>query len=73
MVPLHVPDALHVVALVELHVSVEAPPDVMELGFAVRVAVGTGTTVTVAEAFALPPVPEQLSVYVLDAVNAPVD
>jgi hypothetical protein len=61
LVPLHVPDALHVVALVELHVSVEAPPDAMEPGFAVRVTVGTGTMVTVTEALTLPPVPEQLN------------
>jgi hypothetical protein len=50
------------VALVELHVSVDAAPLATEVGFAVRVTVGTGMTVTVAVARLLvPPVPLQVS------------
>ena len=45
------------VALVEVHVSVENPPDAIEAGVAVNVIVGVpragGFTVTVAELFAL--------------------
>ena len=39
-VPLQPPMAVHEVALVELHVSVEAPPLAIEVGFAVNVTVG---------------------------------
>lgn len=46
--PLHPPEAVQVVALVELQVSVEAPPIGTLFGLAVRVTVGAGTTVTVA-------------------------
>ena len=49
-------------ALVELHVRVEAAPLVTEVGFAVNATVGAGTTVTVAVATLLvPPVPLQVS------------
>jgi hypothetical protein len=54
------PVAVHEVALVELQVSVEAPPLAIGLGLAVSVAVGTEPVViaTVAEAAVLvPPVP----------------
>ena len=61
LVPLQPPVAVHEVALVELHVSVEAAPLAIEVGFAVNVTVGAGTTVTVAVTTLLvPPVPLQL-------------
>ena len=48
--------------MVELHVSVELPPLATEVGFAVNVTVGAGTTVTVAVATLLvPPVPVQVN------------
>jgi hypothetical protein len=40
--PDHAPDAVHEVAFVELHVSVELAPLATELGLAVRVTVGAG-------------------------------
>jgi hypothetical protein len=53
---------VHEVAFVEFHVSVEARPPAMEVGFADSVTVGAGTTVTVAVAAMLvPPVPLQVS------------
>ena len=62
IVPLQLPDAVHEVALVELHVSVEAPPLTTEVGFADSATVGAGTTVTVAVAALLvPPVPVQVN------------
>ena len=65
--------AVHEVALVELHVSVEVPPLATEVGFAVNVTVGAGTTVTVAVATLLvPPAPVQVSEYEVLAVSAPV-
>ena len=50
-VPDHAPDAVHDVALVELHVIVVEPPTVMVEGVAAIVTVGnsTGFTVTVAD------------------------
>jgi hypothetical protein len=60
-VPLQPPEAAHEVALVEFHVSVEAPPALTAIGVAVNVAVGAGLTVTVAVATGLlPPEPVQL-------------
>ena len=67
------PDATHAVAFVELQTSVELPPLVTEFGLAVRVTVGTGAlAVTVVDCAAVPPVPVQVSVYLVDAVSAPV-
>jgi hypothetical protein len=72
-VPLQPPDAVHDVAFVELHVSVEAPPLATDVGFAVSVTVAAGTTVTVAVATLLvPPAPVQISEYDVVAVIAPV-
>jgi hypothetical protein len=48
--PLQPPEAVQEVALVELHVSVEAFPEATAVGAADRVAVGVGITVTVAVA-----------------------
>ena len=60
--PLQLPEAVHEVALVELHVNVEALPLATEVGFADSVTVGAGTTVTVAVAALLvPPAPLQVS------------
>ena len=60
--PLHPPEAVHDVAFVEFHVSVEGPPLATEVGFADSVTVGAGTTVTVAVAALLvPPAPLQVN------------
>ena len=59
-VPVQPPDAVHKVAFVEVHVRSELLPLDTVLGFAPRVTVGTGATLTVTEAFVEPPVPEQL-------------
>ena len=73
LAPLQAPEAVHEVALVELHVSVELPPPATEVGFAANVTVGAGTTVTVAVARALvPPVPVQVKEYDALAVRFPV-
>jgi hypothetical protein len=73
LVPLQPPDAVHEVALVELHVSVEAPPLATEVGFAVNVTVGAGTTVTVAVTTLLvPPVPVHAKEYDAVDVSGPV-
>ncbi len=62
LVPLQPPDAVHEVALVELHVSAETPPCAMELGFAASVTVGVPGTVTVIVAtLPTPPAPVQIS------------
>ena len=61
--------------MVEPHVSVEAAPEAMLAGFAVRMAVGAAVlgTVTVAPAAALePPGPVQVSEYDVSAVRTPV-
>jgi hypothetical protein len=71
--PLQPPEAVHAVALVELHVSVEVPPAATLVGFAVKVAVGTAVTATVTVAAVLvPPGPAQVSEYVVVVVIAPV-
>jgi hypothetical protein len=76
LAPLQPPVAVHVVALVELHVSVAAPPAAIGFGLAVRVTVGgvAGVTVTVAvAALPAPPAPRQVNEYVVLAASAPVD
>lgn len=60
--PLQSPDAVQVVALVELHVRVAEPPGVKPVGAAVSVNVGGVPTVTVAEAEPVPPGPVHDSV-----------
>ena len=61
-VPLQLPEAVHAVAFVELHVNVEAAPLATDVGFALKVAVALGDTVTVAVAMLLgPPVPVQIN------------
>jgi hypothetical protein len=72
-VPLQPPDAVHDVALVELHVSVEVPPAGTLVGFAFKVAVGAEVTVTVTVATGLtPPVPLHASEKEVSAVRTPV-
>ena len=45
LVPVQLPDAVHEVALVEDHVRVVKPPEVIEVGVALTVTVGAeGTT-----------------------------
>jgi hypothetical protein len=59
--PLQPPVAAHEVAFVELHVSVETPPEATTVGFAVKLAVGTALTVTAAvPAGLVPPGPVQV-------------
>jgi hypothetical protein len=71
--PLQPPEAVQAVALVELQVSVEAPPLVTEVGFAASVAVGADPTLTVAVAVALePPGPVQINEYEVADVRGPV-
>ncbi len=54
--PDQAPEAVHEVALVELQVSVEVPPEATLVGLAVSVTVGACViTVTVAECRALVP------------------
>jgi hypothetical protein len=73
LLPFQPPEAAHEVALVEFHVSVEAPPLSTEVGFAVNVTVGAGTTVTLAVATLLvPPAPVQVNEYEPGIVRDPV-
>ena len=57
--PVANPEPVQEDAFVEDQVRVEDPPDVTEVGDAERDAVAAGTTVTVAEEFAVPPAPVQ--------------
>jgi len=72
-VPDHAPEAVQVVALVEVQVSVAAVPLGTMLGLAPRLTVGAGAlaTVTVVAEFAEPPGPLHVSVNVLMLVSAP--
>ena len=62
--PDQAPDAVQELALLELQVSVELPPLVTLVGLAVSATVGVAAllTLTVADCFAEPPVPEQVRV-----------
>ena len=71
LVPVQPPEAVHAVALVELHVSMDEPPLVTAEGFAVIVANGPTLTVTVERALA-PPAPVQVIEYAVGTVSAPV-
>jgi hypothetical protein len=65
LVPDQPPLAVHVVALVEDHVSVEDPPEESEVGFALIVTVGAAVpevTVTFTLLFVLPFDPVQVMV-----------
>ena len=69
--PLQPPEAVHPVALLELHVSIDAPPPVTAPGEAVNVTLGTTLTVAVAGAL-VPPGPIQEMEYVVGDVMADV-
>jgi hypothetical protein len=72
--PLHPPEAVQDVALVDDQDSVELPPLAMVLGLALKLTAGAGeVTVTVADCAALPPAPVQVRVYVVFALSAPVE
>ncbi len=71
--PVHPPDAVQDVAFVVFQLSIAAAPLATLDGLAVRLTVGCGTTVTVAEPCRDPPPPVQVSVYSDVAVTAPVE
>jgi hypothetical protein len=72
--PLQAPEAVQAVAFVDDHDRVELAPLDTVLGLALKVTVGAAAvTVTVVDWAALPPAPVQVTVYVVDAVSAPVD
>ncbi len=74
IVPLHPPEAVQEVALVDDHVKVDAAPLLTVLGLADRVTTGAAwVTETVTDWVALPPVPVHASPKVELAVRAPVD
>jgi hypothetical protein len=73
LVPDHAPLAVHEVALVLDHVSVEDPPEATVAGDAASVTVGAPAIDIVVVCSVLPPVPVQVSVYVAFAASAPVD
>ena len=60
--PDHEPLAMQELAFVDDHVRDEIPPLATRVGLAVSSTCGNALTVTVTDALALPPVPEQLSV-----------
>jgi hypothetical protein len=63
-VPVHAPLAVHDVAFVLDHVSVEDWPSAIDVGLSETVAVGTGVvTVSVAAPLPVPPPPVQLNEY----------
>jgi hypothetical protein len=75
MLPDQPPEAVQEVALADDQDNVELRPLATVLGLALRltVAVGFGLTVTVVDCAAVPPLPVQVSAYVVLAVSAPVD
>jgi hypothetical protein len=60
--PLQPPVAVHELALLDVHDSVEVPPLAIDAGLAVKLTVGAGITATDAVALPLPPTPVQVSV-----------
>ena len=73
--PLHPPEAVQLVAFVDDQFSAVRLPTTTVAGFAVNVTVGAAgpvVTVTCALLFAVPPVPVQLNVNVVDAVRPPI-
>ena len=63
LVPDQAPEAVHEVALLDDHVSVEDAPLAIVLGLALKltVAVGVAETVTVTDCTAVPPTPVQVN------------
>jgi hypothetical protein len=81
-VPVQPPEAMQLVAFVELHCNMVCPPDVMLAGFAVRVSVGagagggatgTGVTVTATDWLTEPPAPEQAITKLVLVDSGPTD
>lgn len=72
-VPDHTPEAMHVAALVDDHVSVAAWFGLTVAGLALSDSVGGAIAVTVTDWLALPPGPVHVSVKLLVTVSAPVD
>jgi hypothetical protein len=64
LAPVQAPEAVHEVALLDAHVSVDALPRLTVLGLALKltVTVGFALTVTVAVWAAVPPAPVQVRV-----------
>jgi hypothetical protein len=63
LLPDHPPEAVQVVAFVEVHERVDAAPLFTVLGLADKLTVGAGVlTETVVDCVALPPAPVQVSV-----------
>jgi hypothetical protein len=60
--PLQPAEAVQELTFAEFQASIEEPPAAIEVGEALSVTVGDVTTVTLAEADAVPPAPVQLSV-----------
>jgi hypothetical protein len=73
LLPAHAPLAAQLVAFADDQVSVLAPPLATLPGLALSVTVGSGSTVSVVDCAAVPPLPVQLSVNVPSAVSAPVE
>jgi hypothetical protein len=75
LAPDQAPEAAQEVAFLDDHAKVDALPLAIVFGLALKltVTVGLALTVTVADCAALPPVPEQVNVYVALAERAPVD
>jgi len=69
--PLQPPEPVHPVAFVELHVSVLVPPVPTEIGAAVKLAVGTILTETLAP-WLIPPAPLHTSEKLVASVSDPV-
>ena len=60
LLPVQAPEAVQVVALVELHVKFDEPPEATEAGEAVKVIVGADVvTMTVTDLVDVPPAPVQ--------------
>lgn len=75
LAPLHAPDAVQAVALVEDQLSVDEPPLTTVVGDALNVTDGSGgaVTVTVTDCVAEPPAPLQDRAKDVLAVSTPVD
>lgn len=71
--PAQSPEAVHPVALVEAHVSVELPPDATDVGLAENVSVGAEVSETAAVRVVVPPALVHARVKVVDATKGPTD
>lgn len=78
LLPVQPPEAVHVVALVTVQLSVVPPPLATVVGVALSVTDGNGgaaggTTVTLTDCVAVPPAPEQVRANEEFAVSGPVE